>query len=71
MYIDDESKMQGSKCIDAQKTFFVLDGIGEIYINNTPKKIKTDDIISICNNETYYIKGIKNLNIIEVQKEKN
>ena len=43
---------------------------GKIYINDTSKIIKTNDIVSVYNNEIYYIKGIKNLNIIEIQQEK-
>lgn len=70
MYIDDESETQKSKCIDLKKILFILGGVGKIYINDTSKIIKTNDIVSVYNNEIYYIKGIKNLNIIEIQQEK-
>ncbi len=66
--IDDEKNLSYQRHKYREEIWYVICGIGEIYVGKNKSTIKQGDLVHVRQNELHCIKGINNLKVFEIQK---
>lgn len=66
--IDDKKNLSYQRHKYREEIWYVICGVGEIYVGENKSTIKQGDLVHVRQNELHCIKGINNLKVFEIQK---